>query len=52
MARIMWVVCPECKTKFYVATDDFKGKERPMLCPSCGARFTDTQAKEVISDQG
>jgi uncharacterized Zn-finger protein len=51
MARIMWIVCPKCDKRFYVATDDFKGKDRPMLCPFCAARFTDEQAKEVIEDR-
>lgn len=48
MARIFWIVCPECNKKFYAATDDFRGKERDLLCPFCGKRFKDHEAKEVI----
>jgi predicted Zn finger-like uncharacterized protein len=50
MAKIMWVVCPECEKKFYVATDDFKDKDRLMLCPFCAKRFTDKEAKGVFED--
>ncbi|ATW26470.1 hypothetical protein DCMF_18485 [Candidatus Formimonas warabiya] len=49
MARMFWVVCPECKKKFYVATIDFKNKkDRRMLCPFCSARFNEDEALEVI----
>lgn len=50
MARIMWVVCPECDNRFCVATDDFKGTDRPMLCPFCADRFTEVEAKAVVED--
>ena len=49
MARIFWVKCPECSKKFYASKDDFRHqKGRKMLCPFCGARFTDEEAAEVI----
>jgi len=50
MARIMWVDCPTCEGRFYVATDDFKGTNRPMLCPFCSCRFTESEAKDVVED--
>lgn len=50
MASIMWVVCPSCDKRFYVATDDFKGKNRPMLCPFCAARFTENEIQETSED--
>lgn len=51
MARIMWVDCPSCEKKFYVATEDFKGTDRPMLCPYCASRFTESEAKAVVEDR-
>ena len=51
MAKIFWVVCPECERKFYAAKDDFRLKERKLLCPFCGARFLDKEAKEVIDSE-
>ena len=48
MARIFWVVCPKCGRRFYAATMDFRGQNRKMLCPFCGARFTDQEAAKVI----
>lgn len=48
MARLFWVVCPRCKKKFYAATDDFRHLDRKLLCPFCGKRFTDKEAKKVI----
>ncbi len=32
MARIFWVVCPQCTKKFYAAKDDFQeqGKTAPL----------------------
>ena len=48
MAKIFWVVCPECGRKFYAAKGDFRLKERKLLCPFCGARFLDKEAREVI----
>jgi hypothetical protein len=48
MARIFWVVCAQCLKKFYAAADDFRHqKDRRLLCPYCGARFTDQEC-EVI----
>jgi hypothetical protein len=51
MAKIFWVVCPQCARRFYASKDDFRHKERPMLCPFCGNRFIDQQAGEIIEDQ-
>jgi uncharacterized Zn-finger protein len=49
MARIFWIVCPECGKKFYASVDDFRHQEEhKLLCPFCGARFSDSEAKEVI----
>jgi len=49
MARIFWVKCPKCKKDFYASKDDFRNKkDRKLLCPFCGARFTDEEAEEVI----
>ena len=47
MARIFWVVCPDCKRKFYAATADFKGKDRKMMCPFCKAKFTDDELSKT-----
>jgi hypothetical protein len=52
MARIFWVTCPECKGKFYAAVQDFRGKERPLLCPFCGKRFKDSEAAEIREGEG
>ena len=49
MAQIMWVTCPECDKRFYVAVDDYKGKDRPMCCPFCTARFTDAEAGQTVT---
>jgi len=49
MARIFWVVCPKCSDKFYASVDDFRHKpDRPLLCPFCGNRFADKDAKQII----
>jgi hypothetical protein len=34
--------------KFYASKDDFRNKERQLLCPFCGKRFIDKEAKEII----
>lgn len=52
MARIFWVVCPQCAKKFYASKDDFRNKERQLLCPFCGKRFVDREARQIIEDQG
>lgn len=51
MAKIFWIACPECGRKFYASKDDFRLKERKLLCPFCGARFLDKEAKEVIDSE-
>jgi ribosomal protein L33 len=51
MARIFWLVCPQCVKKFYASKDDFRNKDRKLLCPFCGKRFIDKEAKEIIDDQ-
>jgi len=48
MAKIFWVVCPKCERKFYAAKDDFRFQERRLMCPFCGERFRDREAREVI----
>ncbi len=48
MARIFWIKCPACLKKFYAATDDFRGKDRDLMCPFCGKRFKDKEAAEII----
>jgi len=50
MARIFWVACPECEKKFYASVDDFRHKDRKMMCPFCQARFLDKEAKEIIEE--
>jgi uncharacterized protein YbaR (Trm112 family) len=52
MARIFWVVCPKCEKKFYASKDDFRHKKQcKLLCPFCGERFIDEEAKEIIDEQ-
>ena len=51
MAKIFWVVCPKCDKKFYASTDDYRHKERELMCPFCGDRFIDKDAKEVIDGE-
>jgi uncharacterized Zn-finger protein len=51
MAKIFWVVCPKCDKKFYASTDDYRFKERKLMCPFCGDRFIDKDAKEVIDGE-
>lgn len=48
MARIFWVICPDCGKKFYAAIDDFLGKDRELRCPFCGRRFKDHESSEII----
>lgn len=48
MAKIFWVVCPECGKKFYASIDDFRHKPHNLLCPFCSARFRDKEAAEII----
>lgn len=53
MARIFWVVCPKCEKKLYASKDDFRHKKQcKLLCPFCGERFIDEEAKEIIEEQG
>ena len=51
MAKIFWLVCPQCMKKFYASQDDFRNKDRKLLCPFCGKRFIDKEAKEILDDQ-
>jgi hypothetical protein len=37
--------------QFYAAKDDFRLKERKLLCPFCGIRFLDKEAREVIDSE-
>lgn len=48
MAKIFWVVCPNCSNKFYAANDDYRHLERKLMCPFCEERFLDKDAAEVI----
>ena len=48
MAKIFWVVCPKCDRKFYAAKDDFRFQDRRLMCPFCGERFLDNEAKEIV----
>ncbi len=48
MSKIFWIACPQCKKKFYAAVDDYRHKDRKMMCPFCQARFLDEEADEIV----
>ena len=48
MAKIFWVTCPKCERKFYADRGDFRYQNRKLMCPFCGERFLDKEAKELI----
>ncbi len=48
MANIFWVTCPKCNWKFYALKKDFRGTGNKLKCFSCGHRFLDVEAKELI----
>jgi DNA-directed RNA polymerase subunit RPC12/RpoP len=49
MAKIFWVTCPnpKCGKRFYASVDDYKDKERKLMCPFCQERFLDKESKEA-----
>jgi len=51
MAKIFWVVCGKCEKKFYAAKDDFRSKDRKLMCPFCGERFLDKDARQIIDGE-
>ncbi|MEA4892348.1 MAG: hypothetical protein VB085_07270 [Peptococcaceae bacterium] len=51
MAKIFWVACPKCGKKFYASVDDFRNKDRKLMCPFCQARFLDKESKEPIVEE-
>ena len=50
MSKIVGVTCPKCGKKFYASIDDFRNKDRKLLCPYCANRFLDKESKEPIQE--
>ena len=48
MARVFWVVCPDCKFKFEAHYEELRHNTKvPLLCPSCSKRFFDSESPSV-----
>ncbi len=43
MAKIFYVTCPKCGKRFYASIDDYRHKDRKLMCPFCQARFLDEE---------
>lgn len=39
LAKVNWVICPECKFRYYVGTSLLLAKGVNAICPKCRAEF-------------
>lgn len=48
MVKLFWVDCPECGETFHAHRGELRDSDVKLLCPSCGHRFLDTEAANLV----
>ncbi|MFD1647838.1 MJ0042-type zinc finger domain-containing protein [Haloarchaeobius litoreus] len=47
MPRAFWAQCPKCDESFQAHYDELRNSGIKLLCPTCGHRFLDSEAKSI-----
>jgi len=50
-ARVNWVICPNCKFRYYVGPQLLLVKEIPAVCPKCHQEFDPKKHLESLLDE-